>query len=202
VGLLFACSCAGTYKPINPRILNYNYTESSNGVSMSYQYDMLQVRRNKRYAKKEDKKNLRVVAVKVTNHTDSVLSFSNDLTWHLGGRETIPVDPLVVGKKIKQTVPTYLLLSLLNIRITETEMTSRGPVTKTTAFLPTGFLMAGGNMIVAGTANANFRRELNLYNLAGQKVSPGETKYGIVTFETLGREPVELRIKSRAVAQN
>jgi hypothetical protein len=57
-------------------------------------------------------------------------------------------------------------------------------------------------MIVAATANANFRRELNQYNLSGQKLLPGETRYGLVTFQTLGSEPVELRIKSRVVARN
>lgn len=66
-GLLFAGGCASTYKPVNPRILNYNYTGNGNGVALSYQYDMLLVRKNKRYAKKEVKKHLRVVAVKVTN---------------------------------------------------------------------------------------------------------------------------------------
>ncbi len=202
VGLLFACGCAGTYKPINPRILNYNYTENGNGVALSYQYDMLLVRKNKRYAKKEVKKNMRVVAVKVTNHTDSLLSFASDLSWHLGGRETIPVEPVVVGRKIKQTVPTYLLLSFLNVRNTRTDMTSQGPVTRTTLYLPTGFAMAGGNMIVAATANARFRRELNEYNLSGQKLLPGETRYGLVTFQTLGSEPVELRIKTPMVAQH
>jgi hypothetical protein len=63
-GLLFASGCAGTYKPITPRILNYNYTGNGNGVARSYQYDMPLVRKNKRYAKKEVKKNLWVVAVK------------------------------------------------------------------------------------------------------------------------------------------
>ncbi len=39
-GLLFACGCASTYKPVNPRILNYNYTGNGNGVAASHPYTM------------------------------------------------------------------------------------------------------------------------------------------------------------------
>ncbi|MBD0260966.1 MAG: hypothetical protein ICV83_35040 [Cytophagales bacterium] len=60
-GLLFACGCAGTRTSVNPRILNYNYTGNGNGVALACQYGMRVVDKNKRYVKKEVKKNTRVV---------------------------------------------------------------------------------------------------------------------------------------------
>ncbi|MDO1449659.1 hypothetical protein Q0590_25505 [Rhodocytophaga aerolata] len=184
----FSFGCAGNYKAISPKKLEYHYTEENGGVSLSYRYDVLSLKGNRRYAKKEDKRDIKVVAVKVTNNTDTTLSFSQDLNWEQGNREIIPLDPTVVGKKIKQTVPTYLFYLPLTL-------------TLSTTTLPIGIPIAVGNMIVAGSSNKNFREELHQYNLSGKKIEPGQTVYGIISIDATQTAPIRLVRKESIITQ-
>ena len=65
IGLLLAItiilnSCASGYQMINPNSLNYNSNDTKKGISLEYKYDLL----DKKYAKKETKKGVKVLAIK------------------------------------------------------------------------------------------------------------------------------------------
>ena len=77
-------SCASSYKPTTPKTQNYASSSKVNNVKLEYKYNLLQ----KKYAKKEVKKGVKVVAVKVTNNSDNDLMFGSDikLTFAVKGR--------------------------------------------------------------------------------------------------------------------
>tara|TARA_R110002072_G_scaffold134913_5_gene276001 strand:+ start:4014 stop:4310 length:297 start_codon:yes stop_codon:yes gene_type:complete len=59
-------SCASGYKTIAPKSINYISKSEANDVVLEYKYNLL----SKKYAKKEDKKGVKLVAVKIANNTD------------------------------------------------------------------------------------------------------------------------------------
>ena len=75
VCLFLFTNCASGYKLINPPALNYNSGNDTEGVSMRYKYDLL----DKKYAKKEVKKDIKLVAISITNNSNRDLTFGKDL---------------------------------------------------------------------------------------------------------------------------
>ena len=68
-------SCASGYKIINPKNLNFLSKNEDNGVVLEYKYNLLE----KKYAKKETKKGVKLVALKLTNSTGKDLVFGKDI---------------------------------------------------------------------------------------------------------------------------
>jgi hypothetical protein len=193
---IFFCSCAANYKTVRPNALNYNNLSTDSSLTFSYKYDVLMEAGNKRYAKKEQKKNVKVVAVKITNNTSSDLHFNTDIKLYAGLQEAVVVDPVVVHKELKQTVPTYLFYLLL------TPM--RFYVYKngaTTTNLPIGlFLGPGlsiGNMVEAGSSNTRLRNNLLRYNIQNKTIRAGETVTGLVSIRDIGFNPLSIKLNKR-----
>lgn len=188
IAALSLSSCASTYKPLNPSSAPFTFTEKTNGLVYSYQYDMLQLKGNKKYAKREPKNQLRVVAVKVTNTTDSTLHIGKDYKFLMGNSETAPIPPVVAAQQLKQGVPIYLLYLLLNFQSTTVVngVVEKGP------FIPTGPPIAALNMLIAADANSKFRKELVTQNITDKSVAPGETIYGLMTLHTVSAAPLRL----------
>lgn len=203
VGLtLLSSGCAGSYTPIRPdRIATYQASAANAPVQFGYQYDALQLRgHNKKYAKKERKRGYHVVAVRITNSTGAELNFSRDAVLYYGDRPVTPVAASLAAKDMKQGVAIYLLYLLLNVTVGGTTTTNGYGQTTTSGgtFLPTGPLIAGGNMLGAGLANGNFRRELEQFDLTNRTIHPGETVYGLVALRETNVAPLRLELRSVA----
>lgn len=103
-----------------------------------------------------------------------------------------------VFSTLKQSPLTYLfylLLTPLNLYTTETN--SYG-VQEQTSSTPIGLVigpgLAIGNMIAAGNANGNFKKELMDYDLNGTLIKKGETKHGLIGIRTESFEALTLKI--------
>lgn len=193
--LLFLSGCASYYRPIHPPTVYYTSVENSDGISFSYRYNVLREKGNKKYAKKEDKKGLKVIAVKFTNNTDTTINIGTDISFYSGQNQVYPLEPMMVKNIIKQIVPgylPYLLLSPLNIYY------SNGSTTQT---YRTGLILgpglAIGNMTMAGSANKQLLSELNLYNILYRDVQKGETIYGLIGIRDFGYDPITVAFKPR-----
>jgi len=184
LSVMFLTSCASGYKVIEPRSINYISTNESNGVTLSYKYDLLE----KKYAKKEEKKDIKLVAIKITNSTENDLMFGRDikLTYE-NGSEVIPMENESVFKNLKQSAASYLFYLLLTPVNLYTTKTTNG-VQETTSATPIGLILgpglAAGNMIAAGSANKKFKEELLEYNLNGTIIKAGETKHGLIGIKS------------------
>jgi len=163
---------------------------------MAYQFDVLRLRGgNKKYVKKEVKKGYHVAAVRLTNKGDREVNFSRDLTLMYGDRPITPIPGTIAAHDMKQGVAIYLLYILLNPRLGGTTDPRTGAITGGT-LLPLGPFLAGGNMLGAGGANTNMRKEFAAYDLTNRTLKPGETVYGIVSLRETAVAP--LRIEMRA----
>ena len=92
-------SCASGYKMIEPETINYISTNESDNVKLEYKYDLL----HKKYAKKEEKKGVKLVAVKITNNSGKDVMFGRDakLTYE-NGTEVYVMENEKAFKTLKQ----------------------------------------------------------------------------------------------------
>ncbi|UQD56762.1 hypothetical protein [Flavobacterium sp. K5-23] len=194
VSLLVLNSCASGYKNIEPKTLNFNSTNTTEGVSLAYKYDLL----DKKYKKKESKNNLKLVAVKITNSTDKDLVFGSDIKITTeNGSEIFLLENDVVYKTIKQSPASYLwylLLSPMNFMTTKTNTYGQPETTSTT---PVGLILgpglAAGNMIAASSANTKFKKDLLNYNIVGTTIKKGETAYGLIGIKSNNYDSLKLK---------
>ncbi len=179
--ILTLTNCASGYKMIEPKSINYISTNESNGVKLEYKYDLL----DKKYEKKELKKDVKLVAIKITNNSGNDIMFGRDakLTYE-NGNEIFVMENEKVFKALKQSPASYLwylLLTPVNLYITKTN--SNG-YQENTSSIPIGLVLgpvlSGGNMIAASSANKKFHTEMLDYNIYGTIIKNGETTYGLI----------------------
>lgn len=184
-------SCASGYKMIEPKSINFVSTHETENVKLEYKYDLL----NKKYAKKELKRGVKLVAIKITNNSDQDIMFGRDakLTYE-NGTEIFVMENDKVFKTLKQSPASYLwylLLTPLNLYTTGSngEQTSSTPIG-----LIAGPGLAGGNMIAAGSANKKFKGEMLEYNINGTVIKKGETKYGLIGIKADSFDALKLKV--------
>ncbi|UKM64389.1 hypothetical protein GSB9_00937 [Flavobacteriaceae bacterium GSB9] len=196
IAIISLTSCASGYKMISPETVNYVSAHETDNVKLQYKYDLLE----KKYAKKEVKKGVKIVALKITNNSDRDLVFGKDAVLVYGnGSEIYVMDNEKAFKTLKQSVPTYLLYLLLTPVNLYTYQTNAYGVEETTSSTPIGLVVGPGitalNMIVAGSGNKKFKSEMLNYNINGTLIKKGETKYGLIGIKTDSFDALELKIK-------
>ncbi|MEM6830762.1 MAG: hypothetical protein AAF551_09625 [Bacteroidota bacterium] len=188
--IILVSSCASSYQLINPRSVNYYGRVEDSGVIFEYKYNVLKESGNKKYAKRELRKDLQVVSMKITNNSSETISFAEDVEIHCSGRPIVPVDPEIVVAQLKQPVPIYLLYLLLWLTVSDCQ-NNECDVTP----IPIGLPIGVGNMIVANNANFKFRAELQAANVLSKKIEPGKAAYGILSFKSTGYNPLTFKVK-------
>lgn len=192
--ILVLCSCAATYRPINPKAINYSADDLKDGISISYNYDVLRTTMNNKYAKKEQKKNVRLIAVKITNNTDTAIVINSSAFIYAGENLVNMLSPYVLKHELGQAVPTYIFYALLSL--IQYQELSNGTVTKSVPIgLAIGVPIMIGNMVVAGSANKKFRTELTDYDLNGKKIENGETVIGLIGIRDFNYLPLTIKRK-------
>ncbi len=187
--------CASVYKPIEPQYQNYMAHELTDGISLSYKYDVLQEAGNKKNAKKEDKNEVRVIAVKITNNTDSTICIGKNAAFYSGYNQLAPLSPKAIKEQIGQSPASHLLyLLLMPMNLYTTKQSDTGTETKS---YPIGLIVgpgiAIGNMVVASNSNSNMEIELIKNDVIGRDIQKGETIYGIVAFKGVGYLPLSIK---------
>ncbi len=184
-------SCAASYKPIGPSTLNYTqYSDTSN---FSYKYDVLISSRNRKFAKKEFKTQIRIVAVKITNNTGQTLKYGVNYSIY-SGNKTADILPIPeITRNIRETVPTYLLYLLFTP--TTLTVSSQNSQNSFPVGLILGPAIAAINVGVAASANKHFRMELEEYDISDKEIRDGETVYGLIGVQSEGIDPLYLKMK-------
>jgi hypothetical protein len=184
-------NCASGYKMIEPKSINYISTNETENVKLEYKYDLL----DKKYAKKELKKGVKLVAIKITNNSEKDLMFGRDakLTY-INGTEIFVMENEKVFTSLKQSAASYLwylLLTPLNFYTSENG--------RQTSSIPIGLLvgpgLAGGNMIAVSSANKKFKTEMLEYNINGTLIKKGETKYGLIGIKVDSFDSLKLKVE-------
>ncbi len=194
LSVFFMSGCAASYKAINPTQLYYTAHSSRDNIQISYKYNVLQDKGNKKIAKKALRKGIQVVAIKLTNNTDKTINVRKDLNFYAGDNPVYPMVPVDIKNKLRQIVPAYLPYLFLTFT---TAIFSNG---YSSVSVPVGVVLGpgltAGNMAVAATANKRLLRELNDFNILDRNIRPGETVYGIIGIRNSGYGPISARLKS------
>jgi len=187
-------NCASGYQIINPKDINYVSKHEAKNIKFEYKYELL----DKKYAKKEIKKGIKLVAIKITNNSEEDLIFGKDLTLTFENDSEINImNNDNVFKSLKQSSASYLFYLLLTpLNLYTTNVSSNGIETNS---FPIGLFigpgLAGGNLIAAASANKKFKEELLDYNINGTIIKKGETKHGLIGFKTNSFEALKLKFK-------
>jgi hypothetical protein len=184
-------SCASSYKPIIPDRLSFPSSTEAAGVKMSYHYNVLDFTRNKRYAKKEPIKGVRVLAVELTNETGKPLIFNEDIQLYAGDTRAELLPPDVIKKELRQQGGWYMFWSLLWVVITKCDDGDCSVVP-----LPIGALIGVINLGKANGANNGLLMQLSRHDLRNKIIPPGETVYGLVGIRTLRQDPLSVKLKN------
>jgi hypothetical protein len=189
--ILILSSCASTYKSLRPTSSYYGNTEESNGVIFSYKHGVLTESGNKKYAKREASKAIKIVSVKIINNSNNDLIIGQNAKFYSGNSELRLIEPITLHRQLKQGVPIYLLYLLLT-PVKFYSSSSKGSVNETPIGLGLGPGISIGNMAVAGSANQNFLEELTKFDLINKKILPGQTVFGLIGVNDIGYNPVKL----------
>lgn len=188
---LLSCGCVATYRPIHPASLNYTVHDMQDGIGFSYKHDVLREKGNRKYANKEVKKELKLIAIKLTNNTDSAINVSRDLVFLTGQQQIFPMEPLAIKNTIRQVAPGYLfymLLSFVNVTYYDDYRYETYPIGIIVAPIVT--LATIG---LATSANKNLLEELEENNIVNKTLLPGETAYGIIGIPHIGYDPITIK---------
>ncbi len=182
-------SCATSHEPIQPISIPYLSSDKEGNVQLEYKYDVLE----KKYGKKADKKDIQVIAIKITNNGDRDLVFGKDIILtYSNGKEVIMMPQSEMYKSLKQQPAwylSYLLLTPMNLYITTNTSSTVIPVG-----LVVGPSISLGNIVVAANGNNKFKTELDKYNLMGVLIRPGEQHHGIIGLQSPNFETLEIKI--------
>jgi len=203
IGMLFLItlsfnSCASGYKIINPQNLNYNSNHGNKQILLEYKYDLLE----KKYKKKETKRGLKLIAVKITNYSDKDIIFGKDIKLiYENGDELIYIENERVFKSLKQSSATYLLYLLLSgMRITNTKISQNGIESNN---IPIGLIvgpgLAGRNIVKASSANKKFQAELLEFKISNTIIKKGRTVYGLIGIQSNNYDTIKLKVKKNNV---
>jgi hypothetical protein len=188
--LLLLLSCAGSYKPMSSSISNFPIVQEESGLKYSYKYGLLTESKNKKYAKKESKKGVQIIAVNIENNTGKSLNFNSDIAVYLGKNLVYPMNTELIYGTIKQPAPLYLLWGLLWVFISNCNGSDCNTIP-----LPVGFAIGIGNMAAANSANKKILLDLAQYNLMNKEIPDGESVSGIIGIPKAVPEPISFRLK-------
>ena len=192
LSLIALTSCAGSYEPISPKTVSYFSRGTDPKILFEYKYVTL----NKKYQKKADKKNIKVLAVKVTNKTSSEILLGRDYELvYQNGALAQPMENEVLYKEKKQSPAIYLLYLLLTPL--QFQSSSSNGTTESTSSTPIGLVVGPGitayNMLHASAANKKFKKELAEYNLMGKAILPGQTVDAIIALDAESAETLDIK---------
>ena len=110
--ILLVSSCARPYRKINMSAVPFNEFRSDQNISYSIRQGVLYNMRNFFFARREMKKNLSLVALKIVNNSDTAINI-NDLKFTCGA--LLPIQQMEVKdyfNAVKQKPALYWLYSL------------------------------------------------------------------------------------------
>ena len=187
---LFSAGCAASYKQIDPPHLSYLSKNVNKLVTFEYQYSILQPK----YAKKEKKFDIRLIAVKITNNTDNDLVFGENAKLYFGnGSEVLMINKDQVYSNLKQKIWYHLFyLWLSGVSLPSNDPRKTGPLIG----LLIGPPLAARNILVARSSNSKFKNELNEYYLTrGALLKSKSTVYGLIGVKTRNYEGIVIKVE-------
>jgi hypothetical protein len=192
LALMLLSSCAASFTSLNPKSFYYSNTTITDSVKLSYKYNVLTERGNKKYAKKELKMGVKITAIKIVNNGNETLKYGENFKFVSGDKDVIPLDPLTTFQKVKQKTTShlwYLLMLPLQLNIVTPTSKDSYPIG-----LVVGPGLAIGNLLYASSSNSKFKEELLQYDVLGKDIKPGETGTFLLSFQNVEFGPLGIKM--------
>ncbi len=176
--LLSFCSCIllpeckSSYYNVNPEGVNYVVHYINDGISFSYQDDILVRNENQKRVIIDNTNTTNVLAVRITNHTNNDLNILNDVSFYLGQNKVTPIKPDVLKSKLPKDVIKLL------------QSTKRDSLTRKRESSLINYFRLGKNDETPTTKNLEI----------DQFIKTGETAFLILGFENPGYYPLSVKL--------
>ena len=189
---LFLTGCAAVYKPIIPTDIYYLSKIEDKSVTLEYEYSLLP----RKYAKKEIKNNIRLVALRITNHSGQDLVFGENVKLYFNNNTEITMlDKDQIYSSLRQKSEFYLFYLLLLPLQIKPDNIGNQPTKSIPIGLGIAPGLAAGNIILARSANSKFKKELNQYYLPkGAILKSNTTVYGLIGIRTKNYEGLLIKV--------
>jgi hypothetical protein len=195
--ILLMPSCAVPYRNVKLETFNYPASVSEDGIKFSYTYDVLRASYNNRYADKEMKQWMHLVAIQITNSSDSTIRLSRDYELYSENIKVLPMEEREIFHRLKQNVWPYYFYLFLTFATFDFTYTTPSQI-KTTS-LPLGLALGPGitllNVLKATTANLELNKDLQAMDLWNTEIPAGERVYGLIGLEGRNFAPIHIRKK-------
>lgn len=179
---LFFCGCASKYIAIDWQEKSNAMSNTQSEIELRYKEDIVN-KSNKKYLKKIVKKDLRIVAVEITNNTDQNIKIDSNAFFFLGYTSVTLLGPEESVDMVQQERFLYFLYMLLATIWVEVESTSNATLTANLGVIP-GLILTILNFTKASTANKQFISDLEQFDLRKTIIEPGEKVKGIINFQS------------------
>lgn len=178
--VVFISSCARPYRKINMASVPFKDFREENKISYSVRQGVMYNMKDFFYAKKEQKKNVSLMAFKIVNKSELPINI-NDLQFSCGA--TVPIAPIKVEEyynTVKQKAALYWLYSPGVVVYPRPPKGSKKFIP-----LPFGLPIAAVNYGIAFKANKKLMHDIQMLDLTNKVIQPNDSIQGIMTFKNV-----------------
>ena len=201
IAIVLISSCARPYHKINMSSIPFKDFREENKISYSVRQGVMYNMKNYFFARKEQKKNINLIAFKIVNKSELPINI-NDLQFSCGA--SLPIMPIKMEEyfgTLKQKANLYWLYSVgavvypkpavytdpvTNLQLNRPDNPSKFIKNgKQYIPLPFGLPVAAANYAIAYTANKKMKIDLSLLDLSNKVIQPFDSLQGVLTFKNV-----------------
>ena len=188
IGVILS-SCARTYYAIDPSAIEYTGTKKlADDVYITYRYNVQEMNANRPYARKERKKDMRLIAVEISNNRTTEFTLNRDslsILTTLGG-EVQFLETRQYTKAIRQYSETFVIFYGLAGIGAAWGSDPNGEGFFNMSYNPIPLAVGVGNAIFAESSNSKQKRNLRAFEIFDKPVAPGKKLHGLLPVQTEG----------------
>lgn len=180
IAVVFISSCARPYRKINMSAIPFKDFREETKISYSIRQGVLFNMKDIFFARREQKKNMSLMAFKIVNKTDLPINI-NDLQFSCGA--TTPISTIPISdfyNAVKQKSGLYWLYSVGVVVYPRPPKGSNKYIP-----LPFGLPMAAANFAIAYKANKKMQQDFQMLDLTNKVIQPHDSIQGILTFKNV-----------------
>jgi hypothetical protein len=183
IGMLVS-GCATSYKPIKPTTFSKTYTKE--GLELAYEPDILRVSKNRKYARRASRKDIRIAMVQIRNTSGRDFVIDNDLFFISDTTRLKLINTGRLYKKTRQSVFIHLSWMALSLIV----------VPNDDVIQPVGIYFGPPltivSMISADYANVKYREDLGKFNLHGKTIPNNHAVIGLIGYKDPGTDSLSV----------
>jgi len=187
--LVLLSSCASGYKSVIEEDYSaHAKSDSIENIVIEYNYNVL----NTKYSKKEYKKGVKLLKVKISNLSNQDLVFNEDIKLINETGDTLNLyTPIEISTQLKQNSGSYILYLLLTPLKFFLNINGQNVIDYDIGDY-VGPILSALNIAISIDANNKFLKELKALDLNQKLIPKGSQVTGIIAFKAFVRDDLKL----------